>query len=66
LVPFKLPNFAEVADVWKQLGTMKIELCIVTYASIRFRVRRHVVELESRYTTLSVHRDFKYSNQFLL
>jgi len=45
---------------------MKTELCTSTCANEQLRVQRHAVELESRYTTLSVDRYLKYSNQLLL
>ena len=58
----KPPNFKQVANLWNPLNTMTIELCSITWAS----VQRQVVELESRYITLSMNRDSKYSNQLPL
>jgi len=45
---------------------MTIELCSITWANVEFGVQRQVVELESRYITLSMNRDSKYSNQLPL
>ena len=41
---------------------MTTELCSITWAIAQFSVQRQVVELESRYITLSMNRDSKYSN----
>jgi len=41
---------------------MKTELCTVTCAYVQYRVYRQVVELENRYLTLWLSRNFKYSN----
>jgi len=46
-----------MANLQKPPDTMKTELCTVMFAEIHFRVQRQIVELESRYITLSVSRD---------
>jgi hypothetical protein len=62
----KPPNFKQVANLWNPLNTVTIELCHITWANVQFSVQRQVVELESRYITLSMNRDSKYSNQLPL
>ena len=62
----KPSNFKQVANLWNPLNTMTIVLCSITWANVRFNVQRQVVELESRYITLSMNRDSKYSNQLPL
>jgi hypothetical protein len=43
--------------------TLKTEACTSTYANEQFRVHGQTADLESRYTTLSMDRYLKYSNQ---
>jgi hypothetical protein len=45
---------------------MTIELFSITWANVDFSVHRQMVELASRYITLSVKRDSKHSNQLPL
>lgn len=45
---------------------MKIELRVITCASVHLRMLRHVVELGGRFMTLSMTRDFKYSDHLPL
>jgi len=45
---------------------MTIELCNITWENAQISVQTQVVELESRYITLSMNRDSKYSNQLPL
>jgi len=66
LIPFKPPNFKQVANLWNPLNTMTIELCNITWENVQFSAQRQVVELESRYITLSLNRDSKYSNHLPL
>jgi hypothetical protein len=47
-----------VANIWKPLDTVKIELLTITCPLVHFRVQRQVVQLGSRYKTWSV----EYSN----
>ena len=54
LVPFKATQLIKVATSCKPLEIMKIWLCFITSANLRFRVQREKVELESKYITLSV------------
>jgi hypothetical protein len=63
LVPFKAAQIIQVANLWKAVNPVKIELRTVTCASVQFRVQRHVVLLESRYTTPSVNRALNYSTR---
>jgi len=45
---------------------MKTELRNITCANVQFRVQRQLVDLESRYATLPMDRDFRYINQLPL
>jgi uncharacterized protein YunC (DUF1805 family) len=45
---------------------MTIELCNIAWENAQISVQTQVVELESRYITLSMNRDSKYSNQLPL
>jgi hypothetical protein len=58
----KTAQLIQVANLRKPLDTVKSEICPLTCAKVQFRVQRLVVELESRYVTLSMNRDLKFSN----
>jgi hypothetical protein len=49
VVPLKAAQLIRVSNLGgKKLGTMKIEICTVTFVNVRVRVKRQAVELESR------------------
>jgi hypothetical protein len=53
-------QMTRVANFWKPLDTLKIKMCLMACANVQFRVQGQVVELESRYVTLSIKRVLKY------
>ena len=58
----KTAQLIQVANLRKPLDAMKSEICPLTCANVLFTVQRQVVEMESRYVTLSMNRELKFSN----